>query len=276
MDEQGRPLPVVHNSLALGVPQSAPGTIFVLSVAGGVSMGPRQGRTVLFGRNRPDVHVCIGEDDRKVSRQHGSVTYLDGRWWLDNTGRLPIRLPGSRLLFGDEEPIPLAEGYTPLFVRGSRDREHLLELFVVGSGGQRPVPRHQDVTESPNTWRLQEEERLALVVLGQRYLLHEARPQPLPRRQAAEQLAELRPDAGWTTKRVEHVIGAVRARLSNAGVAGLTREEVGEPVGNSLNDNLIRELLQSTTLVPPDLAVLDDDSGIGGFPGSGQVFPDDL
>lgn len=34
-------------------------------------------------------------------------------------------------------------------------------------------------------------------------------------------------------------------------------EEVGEPVGNTLNDNLLTELVQSTTLVPPDLALLD-------------------
>ncbi|HZE33282.1 MAG TPA: hypothetical protein VE198_17815 [Actinoallomurus sp.] len=32
-----------------------------------------------------------------------------------------------------------------------------------------------------------------------------------------------------------------------------------EPVGNALNHNLLRELLLSTALVPPDLAVLDGD-----------------
>jgi hypothetical protein len=54
------------------------------------------------------------------------------------------------------------------------------------------------------------------------------------------------------------MIVSVRARLSQGGVAGLTREEVGEPVGNTLNHNLVTELVQSTTLVPPDLAVLND------------------
>ncbi len=49
----------------------------------------------------------------------------------------------------------------------------------------------------------------------------------------------------------------MRERLSRGGVAGLTREEVGEPVGNKLNDNLIRALVLSTTLVPPDLRQLD-------------------
>ncbi|MGH3622723.1 MAG: FHA domain-containing protein [Sciscionella sp.] len=255
---ESRPLSGAHDSLAFGVPPSAPGTIFALAIAGGIVVGPRDGRTILFGRNRPDVHVCVGEDDRKVSRQHGVLTHRKDLWWVSNTGRLPIRLPGSRLLFGDEDPVPLDEGYTPLFVRGSSGREHLLELYVTGPGGQRPALRHRDVTEPPRTWRLSADERLVLIVLGQRYLLHEARPQPLPWRQAAEALAELQPDAGWTPKRVEHMVVAVRSRLSRNGVPGLKREEVGEPVGNALNDNLLKELVHSTTLVPPDLAILDD------------------
>lgn len=50
-------------------------------------------------------------------------------------------------------------------------------------------------------------------------------------------------------------------RLSRAGgVEGLTREEVGEPVGNTLNHNLIMELLRSTTLVPSDLNLLETPS----------------
>ena len=51
----------------------------------------------------------------------------------------------------------------------------------------------------------------------------------------------------------------MRRRLSSAGVPGLTREEVGEPVGNMLNHNLIGELLRTRTLVPPDLLVLGED-----------------
>lgn len=255
----GRRLSTSHGSLAYGVPRSKPHTLFALSIAGGITVGPRDGRTVIFGRNRPDVHVCIGEDDPKVSRQHGSLTHHDRYWWLTNTGRLPMRLPNSRLLFADEDAVPIDDGYTPLFVRGSREREHLLELYVSGPDGQRPATRHHDVTQPPRTWRLDDDERLALVVLGQRYVMHEARPQPLSWKQAATQLAELRPGAGWTAKRVEHLVGAVRTRLSHDGVDGLTLEELGKPVGNALNDNLIRELLQSTTLVPPDLALLDDD-----------------
>ena len=253
-----RVLPAVHGSLAYGVPVSAPGTIFALAIAGGIAVAPREDRTVLFGRNRDDVHVCVGEDDRKVSRRQGMVVRKRGHWWVHNTGKLPIRLPGSRLLFPTADPVPLAEGYTAVFLRGTGEREHLVELYVTGPGGDRPASLHRDVTEPPRVWRLSEEERLVLVALGQRYLLQEARPQPLSWRQVAEELTELQPDAGWTSKRVEHLVVRVRTRLSRTGgVAGLTREEVGEPVGNALNDNLVRELVLSTSIVPPDLALLD-------------------
>ncbi|MDT8912486.1 FHA domain-containing protein [Amycolatopsis sp. PS_44_ISF1] len=253
------PLGADHGSLAFGVPPAVPGTVFALAVTGGVRMPPRDGRRVLFGRNREDVHVCVGEDDRKVSRRQGFLLRREDSWWMRNTGRLPIRLPGARLLFPEEEPVPLPEGYTAVFVRGSSDREHLLELFVAGADGRRPRSRPQEVTEPPRMWRLSPEERLAVVSLAQRYLLQQPYPQPMAWRQVAEQLAELDPAAGWTSKRVEHLVVGVRARLARAGVAGLTREEVGEPVGNSLNDNLVKELLLSTSLVPPDLALLEVD-----------------
>ncbi|MEO3749317.1 FHA domain-containing protein [Streptomyces sp. B6B3] len=239
------------------MPDSPPGTIFVRSLAGGFRLRPGDGREILFGRNRPDVHVCVGEDDARVSRQQGMLTHRQSRWWLANTGRSPIRMPGSLMLFTSEEPVPLADGYTPLFVRGSAGREHVLELYVAGAGeGPRP-PRPDDPTRPPRTWWLRPKERLALIVLGQRYLLHEASPQPLTWHQAAAQLDALQPGAGWGPRKVANRVAAVRERLSRAGVAGLTEAEVGQPVGNALNHNLLTELLVSTTLVPPDLAELD-------------------
>jgi hypothetical protein len=251
-DGGGRVLPPSHGSLAFGVPPSADGTIHVLGLDGGFVVAPREGRTILFGRNRFDVHVCVGEDDRKVSRVHGLVIHRDGRWWMRTTGKRPIRLPGSVMLHPDAGPAPLAEGYTPAFVRGSGHREHVLEFHVAGPDGRRP-----EVPDPPRAWRLSPDERLALVALAQQYLVQEARPQPLTWRQVAHQLAEVRPHGRWTVKRVEHVVVPVRARLSRAGVTGLTREEVGVPVGNTVNENLIRELLESNSLVPPDLALLD-------------------
>jgi len=248
-----------HGSLARGVKPAPPGTIHVLGLRGGIAIGPLEGRTVTFGRNRPEVHVGLGEDDARISRQHGTLRHHEGRWWLANIGQVPIRVPPARLLFRDEEPLPLSEGYTPLFVRGTTHREHVLEVHVTGASGQAPRPRHVDVTQPPKTWQLTEDERIALIALGQRYLLHEHRPQPVSWRDAADELTGLQPQGGWTARRVEHLVAGVRIRLSRAGVSGLTREEIGEPVGNALNDNLMRELLLSTTMVPPDLALLDSD-----------------
>ncbi|MDT0307010.1 FHA domain-containing protein [Streptomyces sp. DSM 44917] len=251
------PLPRDHPSLALGAPPGPPGTLCARALGGGLTLRPGEGREVLFGRNRDHVHVCVGGDDWRVSRLQGVVTHRERQWWLRNTGRLPLRLPGSLLLFTQEEPVPLAEGYTPLFVRGSAGREHLLELYVTGPEGRRAVPHPGDPTQPPRTWPLADDERLALIVLGQRYLLHEASPQPLTWKEAAAQLEALRPGEGWSAKKLAHKVARVRERLSRGGVAGLTEAEVPQPVGNALNDNLLRELLLTTTLVPPDLAVLD-------------------
>ncbi|WP_460496820.1 FHA domain-containing protein [Glycomyces tarimensis] len=251
------PLGPRHDSLAFGVPDPIPGTIYALSVSGGVRFRPREGRSVLFGRNRPEVHVCVGEDDRRVSRSHGLVTRRGDHWWVANIGHLALQLPGSTLLFPEDEPVPLEHGYTPLFIRGSRRREHLLELYVTGEDGQVPAPAPNASTLRDKPWKLAPIERLALVALGRRYLMRESYPQPLAWRQAAEHLAEIDPDAGWKPKKVEHLVVAVRKRLSKAGVPGLTRDELGEPVGNMLNHNLITELLHTRTLVPPDLRLLD-------------------
>lgn len=250
-------LPSGHDSLAGGVPRAVAGAVHALALGGGYTVGPREGRTVYFGRNRPEVHVCVGEDDQQVSRRHGELTHHQGHWWLRNTGRRPLRLPHARWLFAGDEAIPLAAGYTPLHVPGSHEREHLLEIFVTGPDLSRPRSRAGDVTDPPRPYPLSPDEQLILVVLGQHYLLHVPHPKPLTWKEAAQQLAQLRPDAGWTAKKVEHRVGTVRDRLSRRGVPYLTREEVGEPVGNALNDNLLRELVRSTTLRPDDLALLD-------------------
>ncbi|MGW7685642.1 hypothetical protein ACWGID_33170 [Kribbella sp. NPDC054772] len=124
-------LPQEQASLAQGVPDAQPSTLFVLTAGGGVSVDPGPHRTILFGRNRPEVHVCVGEDDARVSRMHGAISYRSGQWWLAVTGRLPLRSSQKQKLFAGEDPTPLEPGYTQLFVPGSNDREHLLEVYVV-------------------------------------------------------------------------------------------------------------------------------------------------
>ena len=238
-------------------PNSPPGTIYVLGPRGGVSVDPKPGAVVTFGRNLTEVDVCIGADDDRVSRRHGELVRGQRHWALRNTGRLPIRLPASRMVHPDSEPIELAVGYTPMFIRSRSGRDHLVEIRVTGDSGVAAL-KHGDLTSVEPIWDLNADERLVLVVLGQRYLRHDAYPQPLSWRQVADELNEVVPDQGWTTKRAEHVGVAVRKRLSAAGVAGLTRDEVGDPVGNALNHNLLLELVSSATLVPPDLRILDE------------------
>ncbi|MEK8172055.1 FHA domain-containing protein [Streptomyces sp. M19] len=111
-NRKGQPLSAEHGSLARGASSPVPGTVFVLALSGGFTLRPGRKRTVTFGRNSEDVHVCLGEDDQQVSRHQGTLTHDRGQWWVSNVGRLPIRFAGNRLLFRDEEPIPLATGYT--------------------------------------------------------------------------------------------------------------------------------------------------------------------
>jgi len=253
-------LPAGTGSLARGLPPAPVGTLFVLAERGGIAVVPTARFSVIFGRNEPEVHVCVGAGDSGVSRQHGSLRHDGRRWVVRNTGQRPIRLPGSHLLLsGHEEPLAVA--YTPLFIRSNRDREHLLEVRVASPAiFEPPGVGDDESTRQAVVWELSEREQLVAVVLGQRYLRHEAFPQPLSWNQVAEQLGQLRPDERWSAKRAEHVITAVRQRLSSSGVHGLTRAEVGEPIGNILNHNLIMELLLSTTLVPPDLRLLEGSS----------------
>ncbi|MFI6011101.1 FHA domain-containing protein [Streptomyces sp. NPDC051243] len=250
-------------SLARGVAPTTPGTLHARTVTGELSAPPRQGLTVRFGRGeKPDVDLGVGVDDLRVSRRHGELTYRQGLWWLRNTGQQLVRLPRGRMMHLTTEPIPLATGYTPLFVKGSGYREHLVELYVAGHDDQGMVSRRRAETVRPETWSLDDDERLLLVVLGQRYLLYEEDPRPLTYRQAAERLAYLRPDAKWNERRIEFRVEAVRRRLHGTGFKYPLLHDKSEgrrPADNSLLHNLIRGLVESTTLVPPDLELMEDE-----------------
>lgn len=244
-------------SLAAGVPPSPPGTLYVLGSAGGVAATPRRNFAVLFGRGYPDVHVSVGDGDEHVSRCHGRLICDGSQWWIRNEGRLPIRMPRATLLLSEQE-APLPGGYSPLFIRSRPRREHLVEVRIVGS--RSPADRgvgSLEETVAPRLWTLSDQERLVLTALAQRYLRQEVYPQPHAWRQVSDELNELAGAPEWNPHRAANVVGAVRERLSAAGVKGLTREEVGEPVGNTLNHNLIHELLETTTLTPPDLRQLN-------------------
>ncbi|GGK27463.1 hypothetical protein GCM10011583_69350 [Streptomyces camponoticapitis] len=250
-------LPQDYGSLSRGIPPTQPGTLFVMGVNGGMSMAPDAAFPLVFGRNEPEVHVCVAPDDTRVSRKHGYIAREHSRWVLNNTGRLPIRLPGARLVLGGDR-VELPSGFTPLFIV-ARKREHLLEVHIAtathgaGDDGLREADTHES-----DVWELSATEKLVLVCLAQRYLRDDPIPQPLPWADVAAELAELRPAETWAKGRAARVVAGVRTRLSYV-VPGLMEDEVPQPVGNALNHNLITELLVTTTIVKSDLALLESD-----------------
>jgi hypothetical protein len=224
-------------SLARGAPPAEKGTLHARSSAGEVTADPEPGRVVRFGRGGwPGTDLSIDDDDLRVSRWHGELTFHDERWWLRNTGQRPLRLPHGRLT----QPTPLATGYTPVFVPGSRYREHLIELYVTDK-----LP-----TNPPRAWPLSDDERLLMVVLGQRYLRYEPEPRPLPNRQACQQLRYLRPEINWETPGIDHRVAEIAARLTRSG-------DFPTHPPDALLCNLLKGMVDSVTLVPPDLALLD-------------------
>ncbi|MDT0319582.1 FHA domain-containing protein [Streptomyces millisiae] len=257
--------PAVRPTLARGVPHRPsrpPRTLHASSTQGTLWVPPEPERVVRFGRNTPkddpEVHLTVGGQDQSVSRRHGELTFRDNLWWLRNIGQQLVRLPRGLMLHHTSEPVPLAGGYTPLFVKGSGGREHLVELFVTDH--ERPEPRATPgaPTVPPKRWELTPEERLVAVVLGQSYLRYEPDPRPVTYREANAQLRHLRPEDGWTARKVERRAGELRHRLHAAGFPPTVIREEGGPYDAHLLHNLLKGLVETTSLVPPDLTLLDD------------------
>lgn len=250
----------IPDTLARGAGPAGPGTLHARSVTGGIEVPPRAGLTIRFGRGeRPEIDLPVGEDDLRVSRRHGELTYRRRQWWLRNTGRQLVRLPHGRLMHQTTEPIPLAPGYTPVFVRGSGFREHLVELYVTGYDERTRLPRRRAPTLPPRIWPLDDDERLLLVVMGQHYLLYEEGPRPLTYAQTAERLGYVRPGEKWGARRIEYRLASLRRRLHEGGFPYplLHDGDGGTPWDNNLLHNLLRGLVESTTLVPPDLGLIE-------------------
>jgi hypothetical protein len=53
-------LPKDFGSLTRGLPLAEPGMMFVVGSAGGIRVAPDANFEIVFGRNAPDVHVCVG------------------------------------------------------------------------------------------------------------------------------------------------------------------------------------------------------------------------
>ncbi|WP_180686695.1 FHA domain-containing protein [Streptomyces gossypiisoli] len=227
-----------RESLARGAPPAAADTLHARSAAGEVTAAAEPGRTVCFGRapGCPGTDLSVGGDDRRVSRRQGDLTYHHGHWWLRNTGCRPLRLPHDELLAPRAAPQALPSGYTPLFVQGLGHREYLVELYVTD-------PARRPGNPPPGRPALDDDERLLLVVLGQRYLRHESGPRPFPARKALQQLRFLRPETDWESPGIERRVAQIGARLNADEAVPLHA--------------LLRDLVDATDLVPPDLALLD-------------------
>ncbi|WP_406276537.1 hypothetical protein OH799_05900 [Nocardia sp. NBC_00881] len=227
---------------------------------GGFTVPPRK-FTLHFGRATLDVHVPVGVGDRHVSRLHGVFTCDGAQWWLRNEGRLPIRMLGEEpLLCGHEMPMPA--GYTPLTIETPHPRSHWIEVFVIGSSSVADDADSRASTLQSDVYDLSPAERLVITALAQRYLRQERYPQPVAWKQVADDVGRADPLQKWTVPRVEHTVANVRKRLSEGRhpVPGLMREDgIGEPVGNTLNHNLIQALLMDATLLPQDLYLLGEE-----------------
>ncbi|MGW6981128.1 FHA domain-containing protein [Streptomyces sp. NPDC054932] len=254
-------LPATMPTLSGCLPKAPPGTIFVKSTQSGFAVPPRK-FTLHFGRATDDVHVPIGADDPYVSRLHGVFTCDGQHWWLRNEGRRPIQLPGTEALLRGHERA-MSPGYSALLIETRNRRSHLLEVHIVGHPAAVDDGDSEGTTATDDVYDLSNAERLVLIALAQRYLRQERYPQPVSWKQVADDLSRAAPRRTWTARIAEHTVATVRKRLASGRdpVAGLLREEgVGEPVGNTLNHNLIQALLKSATLLPQDLYVLGEET----------------
>ena len=232
-----------------------PGTLVVLEPGVGLAASPAEGMVLWFGRNRPEVHICVGSDDPGVSRRHGTLEYSSGCWWVRTLGGRPVRVGRTHVLRKGDEPVPLADGRTSLLVEGADPNDlHLVRVEVVGAA----TPPRRDPcsgTAPVRCHRLDPAERLVMTVLAQRVLLRLAGATLLTSREAAAELEVLAPGV-WTPRKVEHLVKRVRERLAAHGVDGLVPEPGSTGYDSAYRRNLIDELVDSGTLGTPDLRLL--------------------
>jgi hypothetical protein len=249
-------------SSADALSEAPAGTIVVVGPEGGYAM-PSGQHKLLFGRGRGNVHVAVGVDDPNVSRRHGEFTCTGpgGEWYFSNIGkRLPIEMPDGTLLLPGHGRI-FKPGHTRLVIHSVERRSHLVEVRLAGRDRRRTYGTPDEKTEPPEpVYKLSDEERLVLTALAQRYLEgYDDYPLPLTWGETAR-VANDSPKSAreWTNKMAGHTVKHVRERLHRQGVRGLTRDQVGTPVGSTLSVNLIRELIKTSTLSTKDLDLLSD------------------
>lgn len=234
--------------LLAGTPAPA-GTLFVLGEDGGYAAAPVEGRSLVLGRNTPDVHVTVGAGDWHISREHAVLSFAHRAWTLRNGGRLPIRVRDAAPVLAEHETT-LSTGYTPLFIQGTR--LHVVEVLVSEGRGDAGPARPGTGTRDlglPITPR----ERLVLVALFRYVLARADNAHPLSWKETSRVLEEVPGQRGWTERKAEAVVDTVRHKLTALGVTGLTTDTAAP---EAIKGNLQRALLDTATLVPPDLRLL--------------------
>ncbi|MGB3439678.1 MAG: hypothetical protein WBA97_13100 [Actinophytocola sp.] len=251
----GRLTPSLVRQEPLFAGAAAPvGTLFVLGDAGGYAAAAVAGRSLVVGRNAPDVHVAIGGEDGYVSREHVLLRCVEHgtgtRWVVRNGGKLPIRLPDTApLLRAHEAPLPV--GYTPLYIQGSQ--LHVVEVLVSDGHRHRGAVRPDTSTGNlrlPITRR----EWLVLVAMFSAVLAREDQALPLSWNETGKVLNTVPGQSGWNDRKAEAVVDGVRHRLTAAGIERLTRETAP---AEALKTNLARVLVDTGTLLPEDLTILN-------------------
>lgn len=91
-------------------------------------------------------------------------------------------------------------------------------------------------TYNPDARDLDDEERLVLTCLAQRYLRNDPHLQPLPWTQVAFELSELRPAEKWDWRKAARIVARVRKRLSETyHVTGIMEEKDTPSIGTTIN-----------------------------------------
>src|SRR4029079_2677310 len=116
------------------------GTLVVLE-PGGLTASPAEGMVLWFGRNRPEVQICVGSDDPGVSRRHGTLEYSSGCWWVRTLGGRPVRVGRTHVLRKGDEPVPAADGRTSLLVEGADPERPAPGARGGGRRRNAPAPR---------------------------------------------------------------------------------------------------------------------------------------
>ncbi|MHA3701655.1 hypothetical protein ACXR2U_05680 [Jatrophihabitans sp. YIM 134969] len=202
---------------------------------------------VTFGRSL-DTTVCLGAEDRAVSRRAGVVEHESGQWWVRNTsasrsfavadgfGLRTVVPPGRRVV---------VESALRVIVDGTSGS---YELAVDPPTGRPAVvavdpPAGDDATVMGGEVVVNRLDRAAMVALFAGYLEQGERYEPHPKSYAAA-AARL----GWPRTTLVKRIEYLRTRLTAAGVPGLT--------GWNALDGLAEWALTNRIVTPDDLRLL--------------------